>query len=159
MLKDITIGQHFPGNSAVHRIDARMKIIFIILFITMLFLANNFYGLCLCAIFVAALYFIANIAFKSVIKSIKPILPIIIFTAAINLFFYGGDNIIFSFWIIKVSYEGISFFAFMSIRLIAMIVGTSLLTYTTSPIELTDGIERLLNPLKKIKFPVHETDL
>ncbi len=155
MLKDITIGQYFPADSIIHRLDPRFKIIITAIFITMLFSADNFWGLLVGIIFLLASFLMSKIPMKLMLKSLKPIIPIIIFTTALNLFFLDGVTF-FKFGFIKITYEGLETSAFMIIRIIALIMGSSLLTYTTSPITLTDAIERLLSPLKKIKLPVHE---
>ncbi|MBR4097233.1 MAG: energy-coupling factor transporter transmembrane protein EcfT [Oscillospiraceae bacterium] len=155
MLKDITIGQYFPGNSVIHRLDPRFKIIITGVFIAMLFTADNFMGLGIGMVFLLVSFLLSQIPFKLMLKSLKPIIPIIIFTSILNLFFLDGV-VLFKFSIIKITYEGLRTSAFMIIRIVALIMGSSLLTYTTSPITLTDAIERLLSPLKKLKFPVHE---
>lgn len=155
MLKDITIGQYFPGTSFVHKIDPRMKIILTTLYIIMLFVAQDLKTLCVGGVLLLLSYAISKISLTLIGKSLKPILPIIIFTAILNLFFIDGE-VIFSFWIFKISKEGIALSIIMTLRIILLISGTSLLTYTTSPIALTDGIERLLSPLKKVNMPVHE---
>lgn len=155
MLKDITIGQYFPGTSFVHKIDPRMKIILTTLYIIMLFVAQDLKTLCVGGVLLLLSYAISKISLTLIGKSLKPILPIIIFTAILNLFFIDGE-VIFSFWIFKISKEGIVLSIIMTLRIILLISGTSLLTYTTSPIALTDGIERLLSPLKKVNMPVHE---
>lgn len=162
MLKDISIGQYFPGKSIVHRLDPRIKIILTFLYIIMLFLIKtNITFLLVVASFLIAILFLiftiltAKIPIKIIAKSIKPIIPIIIFTGILNMFFISGTPI-FKWWIISISIEGIRLAVIMSIRIICLIVGSSLLTYTTSPIALTDAIERLLKPLNYIKFPVHE---
>lgn len=157
MLKDITIGQFFPGNSLIHRLDSRFKIILVILYVVMLFVANNFYGLAVSGIFILMVYAISGISFKLILKSLKPIIPIIMFTAILNIFFVKGDGEpLLSFWVINIYSKGIETSLFMILRIVLLIIGMSLLTYTTSPIVLTDAIESLMNPLKKIKFPVHE---
>lgn len=157
MLKDITIGQFFPGNSVIHRMDSRVKIVLELIYVVMLFMASNFYGLAVSGVFMLMVYAVSGISFKMIIKSLKPILPIILFTALLNILFVKDTNEpLFSFWIFSVHYEGVRVSAFMIIRIIFLIVGMSLLTYTTSPIVLTDAIESLLSPLKKLKFPVHE---
>lgn len=157
MLKDITIGQFFPGNSIIHRMDSRVKIILELIYIVMLFVAQNFYGLAIAGIFILTAFVMSGISLRMILKSLKPILPIILFTAALNLLFVKGDTEpLLSFWIFEIHYEGIEISVFMIVRIIFLIVGMSLLTYTTSPIVLTDAIESLLSPLKKIKFPVHE---
>ncbi len=155
MLKDITIGQYFPGKSIIHRLDPRFKIIITAFFITMLFAADGFIGIGVGIIFLAVSFMLSGIPFKMMLKSLKPIIPIIVFTAVLNLFFIEGA-IVVKFWIFKITDSGITTSLFMIIRIIALIMGTTLLTYTTSPITLTDAIERLLSPLKKIKLPVHE---
>ena len=155
MLKDITIGQYFPGNSVIHRLDPRFKIIITAIYITMLFCASEIIGLSIGVAFVIFVLMLSGIPAKMMIKGIKPIVPVIIFTSVLNLFFIDG-SVIFKWWIIKITLEGIETSVFMVIRVICLIAGTSLLTYTTSPITLTDAIERLMSPLKKIKVPEHE---
>lgn len=155
MLKDITIGQYFPGNSAVHRLDPRFKIIITGVFIGMLFSADGFLGLAVGAVFLTVSFLLSKIPLKLMMKSLKPIIPIILFTSVLNIFFLDGVPLL-RLGFIKITDEGLRTSAFMIIRIIALIMGSSLLTYTTSPITLTDAIERLLSPLKKIKLPVHE---
>ncbi len=155
MIKDITIGQYFPGKSIIHRIDPRYKIIITMLFIVMLFSAKSFYSLPIGVLYITFAILISRIPIKIVLKGIKPIIPIIIFTAVLNLFFIGGEPL-FKIWIIKITADGIKMSIFMIVRIIFLIMGTSLLTYTTSPVALTDALERLMSPLKKVKFPVHE---
>ena len=159
MIKDITIGQYFPGNSPIHKMDSRIKLLLDILYLVILFTAQKFSGLLLGMLFIVVCYIIARIKFIMILKSIKPILPLMIFTAVLNLLFIRGEEPLFSWWIISVYPEGIRISAFMLVRILALIIGMSLLTYTTSPIMLTDAIERLLNPLKKIRFPVHELSM
>ena len=156
MIKDITIGQYFPGNSVIHKMDPRVKIILTMVFIVMLFSADNFPGLCVGIVFSLVIYLISKIPLKMIGKSIKPILPLIIFTAILNLIFVRTGKVIFDWKFIKLTMDGVRISVFMIVRILCLIVGSSLLTYTTSPIELTDAIERLLSPLKKIKVPVHE---
>lgn len=155
MLKDITIGQYFPGKSVIHRLDPRFKIIITAVFITMLFSAYNFLGLAVGTVFLLVSFLLSDIPLKLMMKSLKPIIPIILFTTVMNLFFLDGVTFV-KLGFIKITYEGMETSAFMIIRIIALIMGSSLLTYTTSPITLTDAIERLLSPLRKIKLPVHE---
>lgn len=157
MLKDITIGQFFPGDSVIHRMDSRFKIILEILYVVMLFVASNFYGLAIAGVFMLCAFMVSGIKLKMMLKSLKPILPIVIFTAVLNILFIKGDGEpLVQFWVISIYGEGLSTSAFMIVRIIFLIVGMSLLTYTTSPIVLTDAIESLLSPLKKLHFPVHE---
>lgn len=157
MLKDITIGQYFPGNSVIHRMDSRFKIVLDILYVVILFVANNFISLAVAGIFIIMAYGVSGIKPVMMLKSLKPLLPLILFTAILNLFFVKGtDEPLVSWWIITIYWEGVSTAIFMIVRIVCLIIGMSLLTYTTSPIVLTDAIERLLSPLKKIKLPVHE---
>ena len=157
MLRDITIGQHFPGNSLVHRFDPRLKLVLTIVYIVMLFAASNPLGLTLSILFLAAMYTVAKIPLKMIGKSLKPILPIVIFTAVLNLFFVSGEGEpLVHIWFLTIYAEGVRYAVLMAVRVMALIAGTSLLTYTTSPIVLTDAIEQLLKPLGKIHFPVHE---
>lgn len=155
MLKDITIGQYFPGNSVIHRLDPRMKIILTTLYVVMLFIPSNPIGLIVGVVVALACYLIAKINLRLILKSLKPVIPIVIFTAVLNMFFVEGDPI-FTFYFLKVTYQGIMLAVLMAVRIVCLIAGTSLLTYTTSPIALTDGIEQLLAPLKRFKLPVHE---
>ena len=155
MIRDITIGQYFPGQSAIHRMDPRVKILLSVLYIVMLFVAGNLWGLLLGVLFGFAAYLISGIPLSMIGKSMRPVVPIVIFTAVLNLFLTSGD-VLWQWHFLKITKEGIETAVFMSVRILCLIAGTSLLTYTTSPIALTDGIERLLSPLKKVKLPVHE---
>lgn len=156
MLKDITIGQYFPGKSPVHRLDARVKILLTIAFIVMLFIADEITGLGVGVAFTFLTFIISRIPLKMMWKSVRPILIIIIITALLNLFFVHTGEPYFEWKFIKITDKGVETAVFMVVRIVCLIVGSSLLTYTTSPIDLTDAIERLLSPLKKIKVPVHE---
>ena len=157
MLRDITIGQHFPGNSLVHRFDPRLKILLTILYIVLLFAAANPLGLALSIAWLAVLYKMAKIPVRMIVKSLKPIVPIILFTCVLNLFFVTGQGEpLVQVWMLRIYAEGVRYAILMAVRVITLIAGTSLLTYTTSPIVLTDAIERLLAPFNKIHMPVHE---
>ena len=157
MLRDITIGQHFPGNSLVHRFDPRLKLVLTIAYIVLLFAASNPLGLALSILFLVVMYKVAKIPGKMILKSLKPILPIVIFTAVLNLFFVSGEGEpLVHIWFLTIYAEGVRYAVLMAVRVMALIAGTSLLTYTTSPIVLTDAIEQLLKPLGKLHFPVHE---
>ena len=157
MLRDITIGQHFPGNSLVHRFDPRLKLVLTVAYIVLLFAASNPLGLTLSILFLGVMYKVAKIPVKMIGKSLKPILPIVLFTAVLNLFFVSGDgDPLVHFWFLSIYAEGVRYAVLMAVRVMALIAGTSLLTYTTSPIVLTDAIEQLLKPLGKLHFPVHE---
>ena len=157
MLRDITIGQHFPGNSLVHRFDPRLKLVLTVAYIVLLFAASNPLGLTLSILFLGVMYKVAKIPVKMIGKSLKPILPIVLFTAVLNLFFVSGEgDPLVHFWFLSIYAEGVRHAVLMAVRVMALIAGTSLLTYTTSPIVLTDAIEQLLKPLGKLHFPVHE---
>ena len=157
MLKDITIGQHIPGHSILHRCDPRLKLVATIAYIVVLFVAPNPLGLALSILLLAALYKVAQIPGKMILKSLKPIVPIVIFTAVLNLFFVTGQGEpLVHFWVLNIYIEGVKYAILLAVRVCALIAGTSLLTYTTSPIVLTDAIESLLRPLAKLHFPVHE---
>ncbi|MBR5485919.1 MAG: energy-coupling factor transporter transmembrane protein EcfT [Oscillospiraceae bacterium] len=155
MLKDITLGQYFPGKSFIHKMDSRMKIIITMLYIIMLFTANNIVSLFGATALLFLFYIVAKIPVKMITKSLKPVMPIIVFTALLNMLFMGGEPI-FEIDFIKITELGILMAVLMCVRIVALIAGTSLLTYTTSPIALTDAIEALLKPLNKINVPVHE---
>lgn len=158
MLKDITLGQYFSGNSFIHRLDPRIKIIAVFVFAVTIFLAKNLWSFLFITLFSFFLVLLSGISFKIVLKSMKPVMFIIIFTAFINLFFTRADEKpILDFFIFTVYPRGVITAVFMVMRIFSLIMGTSvLLTYTTSPIALTDGLERLMAPLKKIKVPVHD---
>lgn len=157
MLKDITFGQYYDSKSVVHKADARLKIVLMIALIVFIFIANNFYSLALGAIFVVATLFITRVPLKMYLKNIKAILPILIFTAIINLFYGNGGKVLVEFWVIEITTAGISKAVFMALRILLLIFISSVLTYTTTPNDLTDAIERLLSPLKFIglKSAVH----
>ncbi len=155
MLKDITLGQYFPGNTLIHRLDPRTKLLLTIVYIAVLFVAKSYISYAVVMVCLAAVIIVSRIKLKALLKGLKPIIFIVIFTALINLF-YGTGNVLVKFWIFKITDGGIRTAVFMALRIIMLLMGTFLLTYTTSPIDLTDGLERLLNPLKKIKLPIHE---
>lgn len=155
MLNDITLGQHFPGNSIVHRLDPRMKIILVILYIVAIFMLNTLTALLIPVVYAVVGYALSKIPIKVALKGLKPMIPVIIFASLFNIFFISGE-VIFQWQFVQITKEGLLFAAIMVTRIICLIVGTSLLTYTTSPIELTDAIEGLLRPLEKIKAPIHE---
>jgi len=158
MIKNITIGQYIPGDSFIHKLDPRTKILISILFIVNLFLVKNFAGYLVVAAFIALMVRVANLSPKYLYKGIKPVFVLIIFTAFLNMFVTKGteETILVNFWIFRIYREGVYQAMFMTFRLIFLIMGTSILTLTTSPIELTDGIESLLKPFKRIGVPAHE---
>ena len=157
MISDITLGQFFPGTSAIHRLDPRTKIILSILFIVGVFLADKIVAFIFLTLATVLLVLASKISFSVIIKGIKPIIYILIFTAIINVFLTTGEGEpLVSFWVIRIYTEGLIRAFFMAYRVVMLIIGSStLLTYTTSPISLTDGIESLLRPLKLIHVPVH----
>jgi len=155
-MMDITIGQMYPSNSLVHRLDARYKIVFTVMFVVMLFVASTPLAVALNIAFVLFSYILAKIPFKMLLKTLKPVIPIVIFMTVFNLLFYSGETVLLKWWVFKITKEGVITAVFMILRITLIIAGTSLLTYTTSSMELTDAIESLLSPLKKIKLPVHE---
>ena len=155
MLKDITLGQFFPGDTVVHRLDPRTKLVLTIVYIVALFIAKGFISYALMIAVLVAVVAVSKIRPRALFKGMKPLIFIIVFTAILNLFFTGGDPI-FEFWIITVTREGLRNAVFMVLRITMLVTGTFLLTYTTSPIALTDGLETLLNPLKKLRLPIHE---
>ena len=159
MLKDITLGQYFPGNSPVHRLDPRTKIVFLIVYIVALFTASNWVSYAVVFCFLATTVAISRIPLKSILHGMKPLVMILIFTGILNIFFTTGEKLVFKIWIIAIYWEGVIRAAFMMLRILMLITGTLLLTYTTSPIALTDGLESLLNPLKKLHMPVHELSM
>lgn len=155
MLKDITLGQYFPGSSVVHRLDPRTKLLLTVVYIVALFLCKWFISYGVMLLFLAAAVALSRIGLKSLFRGLKPLLIIILFTAVINLFFTDGEPLV-EFWRIRITREGVLGAFFLVLRIMLLVMGTFLLTYTTSPIALTDGLESLLNPLKKLRFPVHE---
>ena len=155
MLKDITLGQYFPGNSPIHRMDPRTKLLALILYIITIFIADGLIPYVICAAGLAAVIRISRIPLKLIMKSLKPIVIIIIFTGALNILYTPGTEL-FRLWIFRVTVEGIHTAITMIVRILLLVASTSLLTYTTSPMALTDGLESLLGPLKKFHVPVHE---
>ena len=158
MLKDITLGQYFPGNSLAHRLDPRTKLILTVLYIVILFCAKGFVSYGVVALLLLTGVKVSGVAPRALVRGLKPILFIICFTAVLNLFYTPGEALA-SFWIFTITKEGLVTAFFMVLRITMLIMGTFLLTYTTSPIALTDGLETLLGPLKRLKVPVHELSM
>ena len=157
MLKDITLGQFFPGNSLLHKLDARFKIVLMLAFVILVFFAKNLISFSYLLLLVVLMALFSKISLKVLLQGLKPIIMISVFTAIINLFWTTGDSLVFELGFIRIYSEGIWRAVFMMIRIISLVMGTSiLLTYTTSPMDLTDALEMLLSPLKKIHVPVHE---
>ena len=159
MLKDITLGQYFPGNSFVHRLDPRTKLLMLVVYIVALFVSTNWFAFAVIFVFLAATIAISTIPLKSIVKGMKPLVFILVFTGVLNIFFTTGERVAISFWRVTVYWEGIERAFFMVARILMLITGTFLLTYTTSPIALTDGLESLLSPLKVLRMPVHELSM
>ena len=157
MISDITLGQFFPGNSPIHRLDPRTKILLSVLFIVTVFVANNTATFLILSLALFVIFMLSGISIKTVLKGLKPIFFILLITALINIFMTKADGEpLVEFWVIKIYTEGIVRAVFMALRVVMLIIGTSLLlTYTTSPISLTDGLESLLSPLKRVNVPVH----
>ena len=156
MLKDITLGQYFPGNSPVHLLDPRTKLIMLVVYIAALFVATWWISYAVMFLFLITVIAVSRIPLKSIVKGLKPLLFILVFTGILNVFFTPGENVIVSFWGISITWDGLERAGLMMLRILMLITGTFLLTYTTSPIALTDGLESLLGPLKKLHLPVHE---
>lgn len=154
-LKDITLGQYFPGNSPIHRLDPRAKLVALILYIVALFMAKWFVTYAVMLAVLVIVTALSTVKPKALLRGMKPVLILLIFTGVLNMFYTPGRELV-SFWIFTITYEGILHAFFMVIRIVMLISCTFLLTYTTSPLALTDGLEGLLSPLKKIKIPVHE---
>ena len=157
MLKDVTLGQYFPGNSYLHRRDPRTKIVASVLYIVAVFLCQSIasFGFLLLATF--AVIALSGVPVKILLKSVKPLIFILIFTTVYNVFFHTGETLLLDLGFVDIYLEGILFAVMMAVRIVCLLVGSSvILTYTTSPILLTDGLERLLAPLKYLKIPVHE---
>lgn len=159
MLNDVTFGQYYPANSFIHRLDPRLKLLALIAFIVLLFVADNFYALGVCAILLILAIAASRVPFGSVLRSIKGIIFILVFTGILNIFFHSGATVYWEWGILKITLEGIIFTVFLMFRLFFLVMASSVLTLTTTPVSLTDGIESLLKPLKYIKFPVHELAL
>ncbi len=156
MLKDITLGQFYPTKSTIHSLDSRTKLFATLIFMVSIFVINNFWAYGIMFIAVIAVTKMSKIPVGYVVRGIKPLRWIILFTFVINVLFLRGDNVLWQLGVIKITEQGLNTAIFMAIRLILLVLGTSILTLTTSPIALTDGIENACSPLKKIGFPAHE---
>lgn len=155
MIRDITLGQYYPGGSLIHRLDPRIKIIGTFIYIIAIFVVNNFAGFAISALVLAACIAVSKVPFRFIARGLKPVFLIIAFTFIINMFMTDGETL-WKLGFLRLTREGLYNACFMGIRLVLLIFGSSLLTLTTKPISLTDGIEYLLNPLKKIGVPAHE---
>ncbi len=155
MIRDITLGQYYPGSSWVHKLDPRIKIIATLLYIVALFVVHDFIGFAIAFVALAAIIAISKVPLRFILKGLKPVFIIIAFTLIVNLFMIKGEVLV-QFGIFHITREGVRMAAFMGIRLVLLIIGSSMPTLTTRPIGLTDGIEALLSPFKKIGLPAHE---
>ena len=156
MLKDITLGQYFPGDTIAHRLDPRTKILLVVLYIVALFCANSLLAYGILALVLAVCVRVSHVGLKSLVRGLKPVVFIIVFTGVLNLFFTPGDHTLVEWGVLRITETGARNALFMVLRIMLLIMGTFLMTYTTSPISLTDGLERLLNWMKKLHVPVHE---
>ena len=159
MLKDITLGQFFPGRSFIHRLDPRTKLIMLVVYIVALFVAESWISYAVVFLFLVVCVAVSRIPLKNLVRGMKPLLIILILTGLLNLFLTDGETVWLQFWVITITKEGVVRAVLMLARIMMLVSGTFLLTYTTSPIALTDGLESLLSPLKKIKLPVHELSM
>ena len=155
MLRDITLGQYYPVESPIHRLDPRIKLFGTMVFILSLFVANNIWGYLLGTIALAAVIILTKVPLRFILKGLKAIVILLLISVSFNLFLTPGQELI-RFWIFKITWEGIRLAGFMAVRLIYLVVGSSLMTLTTTPNQLTDGLEKSLRPLNKIHVPVHE---
>ena len=155
MLKDITLGQYFPGHTLAHRLDPRTKLTVTVLYIVALFSAHSVYAYAALILTLLVSVRVSRVGAKALLRGLKPVLFIIAFTAILNLFYTPGVELV-HFWIFRITVEGVRTAVTMMARITLLIMGTFLLTYTTSPIHVTDGLESLLGPLKKLRLPVHE---
>lgn len=156
-MSNITLGQYYPSNSFIHRLDARFKVVLATLYIVCSFLCKNVVSYAVLLASAVILIIVSRIPLRMIVRSMKPILFILLFTVIVNILWTRGETLLVEFWIIKIYYEGIMNAVFVAIRIMVLIIGTSLfLTYTTTPIELTDALESLLSPLKIFHAPIHE---
>ncbi len=156
MLKDITLGQFFPGNTLMHRADPRTKILLILFMIIALFACNNALSFVLLAVFIFGMIRVSHLKLRMVMRGLRAIMAIIIFAAVLNLFTTSSGDVMWRAGVISITSDGVHRSAVLIVRMVLLIAGTSILTYTTSPIQLTDGLERLLSPFKRLHVPVHE---
>lgn len=158
-MRDVSFGQYYPANSFVHKCDPRTKLLFLICYIVAIFLSKTFYALGACALVFLTIALFSKVPLKSLLRSVKAVLFLLVFTALLNLFFYSGTTVIFEWAFIRLTKEALYFTIFLSVRLTLLVLSSAILTLTTTPVALTDGIESLLKPLKYIRFPVHELAL
>ena len=155
MIRDITLGQYYPGYSVIHKLDSRLKIILTLCFMVAVFVANDFVGYIVVFIYIASTIKISKVPVKYILRGLKPVFLILAFTFILNMLMTDG-TIVVKFWIFKITYEGIYRALFMVFRIVFLIIGSSLLTFTTKPVKMTDGIESLLKPFVRFGLPAHE---
>jgi energy-coupling factor transport system permease protein len=155
MIRDITLGQYYPGESFIHRLDPRVKIICTFAYIISLFLVRSFTGFATETVFLTLVIYVSRVKLRFILKGLKPVFLIIIFTVTVNMFMTKGETLV-SVWFLTITKQGLYNAGFMGLRLVLLILGSSLLTLTTKPINLTDGIERLLSPYRRFGLPAHE---
>ena len=158
-MREVSFGQYYPSNSFVHKCDPRLKILFLIVYIVAVFVSKNFYALGACGLAFVVIAAVGGVPFKMLVKSVKGILFLLAFMTVLNLFFYQGETVLWKWKFIVITKEAIYYTVFLAVRLFLLVLGSSLLTLTTTPVSLADGIESLLSPLKLIRFPVHELAL
>ncbi len=155
-MNNFTFGQFYPADSFVHKMDARFKIFLSLLYVVFIFFVNSYFGYAVTAAFILLVVAVSKVPLRVVFKSIKGILILVVFTSLLNLFFVDEGEVIFKFWIVDITDKAVNFTIMMALRLVLLVLGTSVLTLTTTPTDLTDGLESLLSPLKLVKFPVHD---
>lgn len=156
MIKDITIGQYYPENSLIHHLDPRVKLVGTFVFIISLFTFSSFSGYVVAVLFLGIVIKISKVPFRYIVKGLKSLLMIMLFAIVFNVFFSNGEHVLYEYGVIQITAEGLRNAAFLAIRLVLLVIGSSLMTFTTTPTQLTDAMEKVLNPLNKIKVPVHE---
>lgn len=158
-MSEASFGQYYPANSFAHKCDPRAKILFLIVYIVAVFLGKNFYALGACAALFVLIAAFSGVPFKSLLRSVKAVLFLLVFMTVLNLFFYQGETVLWQWKFITITKEAVYYTVFLAVRLFLLVLGSSLLTLTTTPVSLADGIESLLSPLRVIRFPVHELAL
>ena len=156
MIRDITFGQYYPVESVIHRLDPRVKLLATIIYIVSLFLFDSFAGYAVVMAFLFTIIRLSKVPFRHIVKGLKAVVFLILFTVIFNMFMTNGDTVLVKFWIFTITLEGLLQALFMATRILLLIIGSSLMTFTTTPNGLTDGLETGLSPLKKIKIPIHE---
>ena len=156
MIRDITIGQYYPAESRIHRLDPRVKIVCTLLFLVSLFVQSSLHGYVIATVFLGVVIKLSKVPLKYIVKGLKPIVILLLFTVVMNLFLTQGGEKLVHFWIFTITENGLRTSVFMAVRLMYLVAGSSIMTFTTSPNGLTDGMEKLLHPLNKVNVPVHE---